>query len=142
MLTDSALTTLGNGAPEGFAVQGAGTVRVLIVDDDDSIREFVTMALRLEGCDCRTARDGRDALAVARGWRPDLIILDLNMPVMDGWTFRDEQRRSPALASIPVIVTSAGQNLQVRREMLEPCTFLPKPFELDDLYQAVGQCSP
>ena len=123
-------------------MQGEETVRVLIVDDDDSIRDFVAMALGLEGCDVRTARHGRDALDVAGQWRPDLIILDLNMPVMDGWTFRVEQRRSPVLASIPVIVTSAGQNLQRRREVLEPCTFLPKPFELDDLYQAVGSCSP
>ena len=123
-------------------MQAERGARVLIVDDDDSIREFVSMALGLEGCDVRTARDGQDALNVAQGWRPDLIILDLNMPIMDGWTFRTEQRRTPDLASIPVIVTSAGQNLQVRRETLEPCTFLPKPFELDDLYQAVGQCAP
>lgn len=123
-------------------MEDEGGARILIVDDDDSIREFVSMALGLEGCEVRTARDGRDALTVAHAWRPDLIILDLNMPVMDGWTFRVEQRRSPVLASIPVIVTSAGQNLQVRRELLEPCTFLPKPFELDALYQAVGQCSP
>ena len=123
-------------------MQGERGARVLIVDDDDSIRDFVSMALGLEGCDVRTARDGRDALNVAHVWRPDLIILDLNMPIMDGWTFRTEQRQSPVLASIPVIVTSAGQNLQVRRELLEPCTFLPKPFELDALYQAVGQCSP
>ena len=130
------------GSPGGFVVQGEGGARVLVVDDDDSIREFVSMALGLEGCDVRTARHGRDALDVASAWRPDLIILDLNMPIMDGWTFRTEQRRSPALASIPVIVTSAGQNLQVRRDVLEPCTFLPKPFELDDLYQAVGAYSP
>ena len=123
-------------------MQADGTVRVLIVDDDDSIRDFVSMALGLEGCDVRTARDGRDALDVAHAWRPDLIILDLNMPIMDGWTFRAEQRRSPALASIPVIVTSAGQNLQVRRDVLEPCTYLPKPFERGDLYQVVGQYAP
>ena len=122
-------------------MQGERAARVLIVDDDDSIRDVVSMALGLEGCDVRTARDGQDALNVAHVWRPDLIILDLNMPVMDGWTFRIEQRRTPTLAGIPVIVTSAGQNLQVRREMLEPCTYLPKPFELDELYQAVGQCA-
>ena len=122
-------------------MHGEGGVRILIVDDDDSIREFVSMALGLEGCQVRTARDGRDALDVARAWRPDLIILDLNMPVMDGWTFRVEQRRFPGLARIPVIVTSAGQYLKTRRDVLEPCTFLPKPFELDDLYQAVGRCS-
>jgi len=122
-------------------VQDGGRVRVLIVDDDDAIREFIATALGLEGCVVRTARDGRDALAVAEAWQPDLIILDLNMPVMDGWTFRVAQRLVPDLATVSVIVTSAGQNLQVRRESLEPCTFLPKPFELDSLYRAVKRYS-
>jgi CheY-like chemotaxis protein len=116
-------------------------VRVLVVDDDAAIREFVALALGMEGCAVRTAEHGREALSVAREWSPDLIVLDLNMPIMDGWTFREEQRRQPAIAEVPVIVASAGQNLAVRPEVLEPCRYLEKPFDLDDLNRAVGKCA-
>ena len=72
--------------------------RVLVVDDDASIRELLSTALEEDGYEVVPAVNGQDALAVCERWRPDVIVLDLMMPVMDGWTFakrlreRDERR--------------------------------------------------
>ena len=115
--------------------------RVLVVDDDRMIRGFVAEVLLDEGYDVRTAADGSEALDLSREWRPDLIVLDLMMPVMDGWAFRARQRREAALADVPVVVTSAATTLRVNRYQLEPCIMLPKPFELDDLLGAVESCA-
>ncbi len=116
--------------------------RVLVVDDDRAIRGFVAEVLQDEGYDVKTASDGSEALAVSREWRPDLIVLDLMMPNMDGWTFRARQRQVDALADVPVVVTSAATTLRTNRQVLEPCVLLAKPFELDDLIGAVESCAP
>ena len=115
--------------------------RVLVVDDDRAIRGFVAEVLTDEGYEVKTAGDGSEALAVSREWRPDLIVLDLMMPNMDGWTFRARQRQVDALADVPVVVTSAATTLRTNRQALEPCVLLPKPFELDDLIGAVESCA-
>jgi CheY-like chemotaxis protein len=116
--------------------------RVLVVDDDGAIRGFVAEVLMDEGYEVKTAGNGNEALAVSREWQPDLIVLDLMMPVMDGWAFRARQRQVDALAGVPVVITSAANNLRTHRDGLEPCVLLPKPFELDDLLGAVQACTP
>ena len=116
--------------------------RVLVVDDDRAIRGFVAEALMDEGYEVKTAGDGREALAVSRDWHPDLIVLDLMMPVMDGWTFRARQRQVDALADVPVVVTSAATTLRTCQQVLEPCVLLAKPFELDELLGAIQSCTP
>jgi DNA-binding response OmpR family regulator len=115
---------------------------VLVVDDDRAIRGFVAEVLMDEGYDVKTAENGNEALAVSREWHPDLIVLDLMMPVMDGWTFRARQRQEDALADVPVVVTSAATTLRTHRDTLEPCVLLPKPFELEELLGAVESCTP
>ena len=117
------------------------TRRVLVVDDDRAIRGFVAEVLKDEGYEVKTAGDGSEALAVSREWRPDLIVLDLMMPNMDGWAFRARQRQLDALADVPVVVTSAATTLRTNRQALEPCVLLAKPFELDDLIGAVESCA-
>src|SRR5947209_13870316 len=96
----------------GFALRYAGTMRqevrsvgppkhILIVDDDAATRTAMTLVLEGTGYRVASASDGREALDyLQRSERPDLILLDLMMPRMDGWQFRDQQWRSPALASI------------------------------------------
>ena len=116
--------------------------RVLVVDDDRAIRGFVAEVLMDEGYEVRTAENGNEALALSREWQPDLIVLDLMMPVMDGWTFRARQRQVDELADVPVVVTSAANKLRTDRDVLEPCVLLPKPFHLDDLLGAVQTCVP
>src|SRR5581483_2801952 len=113
--------------------------RVLVVDDDEVIRGFLREALEDDGYDVEVAGDGREALAVVDRWRPDLILLDLMMPEMDGWTFRAELRRHPDLAEIPVIVLSAVRDLGARAAALEAAALVAKPFDLDRLLETIGR---
>jgi len=107
--------------------------RILVVDDDPSIQGFLAEALADEGYGVRTAANGREALAVLRAWRPDLILLDLMMPEVDGWAFRAEQRLMPGVADVPVIVLSAARDLDARTRELEPAQVFSKPFDLEAL---------
>jgi CheY-like chemotaxis protein len=107
--------------------------RVLVVDDDPAIREFVGQALEDEGYEVRLAVNGQDALTTLLEWQANLIVLDLMMPTMDGWTFRDRQREVASLAGIPVIVMSAARNLVGQTDRLAADAILPKPFDLDTL---------
>ena len=82
---------------------------VLVIDDDPGIRRLMTSFLKLEGFAPVTAANGKEALAYLRnGGAVNVILLDLRMPVMDGWTFRREQRRDPAIVDIPVVVLSGA----------------------------------
>ena len=91
-------TPAGNGAPR----------RILLVEDDPDIRISLQSILAEEGFEVVACSNGRDALAsLGTMTAPDLIILDLMMPVMDGWQFRIQQKNDPALAQIPVIAISA-----------------------------------
>ena len=103
--------------------------RVLLVDDDDGIREMLAIGLQDEGLDVRAARDGLQALALLADWHPDAIVLDLMMPTMDGWTFRDEQRRHGLAPGVPVVIISAARDLDRHVELLGAATGLVKPFD-------------
>ena len=102
------------------------------------IRAFVALALEVSGYAVEMATNGREALEVLARRSADVILLDLMMPVMDGWQFCEEKRRRPELDMIPLAVMSAARNL---REGLGPCAprgVLPKPFMLDDLLRTIG----
>src|SRR5687767_7129031 len=91
---------------------------VLVVDDDPDARTLLEMALCLKGHVVLTAVNGADALEIARRYRPDLILLDLAMPVMDGYAFRSAQLHDPDLAAIPVIcVSGRHDSVQAARAM-------------------------
>src|SRR5439155_20514126 len=85
--------------------------RVLIVDDDLEIREFLVYALEGEGYETRGAANGLEALLLLGEWRADLIVLDLMMPEMDGRAFLNEQHRVEGFADIPVLIVSALADL-------------------------------
>src|SRR3954447_10342779 len=72
-----------------------GTGRVLVVEDEPLIRDTVRVLIALEGCDARTANDGTAALAILEQWQPDLILLDLTLPDMNGATFIAAYHRTP-----------------------------------------------
>ncbi len=117
---------------------------ILVVDDDPDIRESLREVLLSEGHDVRTATDGKDALDHLQESRPDVILLDLMMPVMDGWKFRDAQKRDQALADIPVIVISTAAG-ECGAAPADVAIQLPKPFSIDMLLEAVhraGRGSP
>jgi CheY-like chemotaxis protein len=110
---------------------------ILIVEDDDDIREALTQILELEGYTVREAANGREALDISAREPPSLILLDLMMPVMDGWQFRAEQIKDPALAQIPVVVISADAGIQEKVASFGAASVLPKPISLDRLLRAV-----
>jgi CheY-like chemotaxis protein len=109
---------------------------VLIVEDDPDLREMMAQLLTLEGFQAATVSNGREALDYL-GDRdtPEVILLDLMMPVMDGWEFRRRQRQDPDLSRVPVIVLSALD--QARAGGLDPAAFLKKPLDFDRLLQLV-----
>jgi DNA-binding response OmpR family regulator len=116
---------------------------VLIVEDDADLREMMAQILTLEGFDAATATNGREALEYLRhsGDTPQLILLDLMMPVMDGWEFQRERRRDPALADVPVVVLSALD--EARAAGAATHEFLKKPLDFDRLLKIVkGYCRP
>jgi len=117
---------------------------ILIVEDDFDIREALTQILEEEGYAVRGAANGREALDVAsEGAPPKLILLDLMMPVMNGWQFRAEQLKDPRLASVPVLVISADPQVQPKAASLGVAGLLKKPISLDDLLEAVKtHCAP
>lgn len=99
---------------------------VLVVEDDADLREMMEQLLDLEGFIPLTAPNGRDALALLRERGPvKVILLDLMMPIMDGWEFRRQQRCDPRLADIPVVVVSAVD--AERLQELDPVAVFRKP---------------
>jgi CheY-like chemotaxis protein len=114
-------------------------VSVLVVDDDPANRHSVATLLGIDGHPADVAAHGREALNLLRaGCRPALILLDLMMPVMDGWAFLRQRRREAALAVIPVVVLSAtGREEEAAVRTLGADAFLLKPVEPESLLNAV-----
>jgi CheY-like chemotaxis protein len=121
-----------------------GNGRVLVIDDDPTTRETLIELLVEEGYRAEAASDGRRALEQLRaGARPDVILLDLRMPAMNGWVFRIEQRKDPALAEIPVIVLSGAQDAAAAADFLDASDSLSKPVDVDALLQLIRKhCAP
>jgi CheY-like chemotaxis protein len=112
--------------------------RILIVEDDADLREALCDILRDEDYAVTSAADGQEALdRLRRDERPSLILLDLTMPVMNGWQFRAEQRRDPDLSEIPVLVLSAGEHLAEQVSSLGIDDFVHKPIDLGHLLQKI-----
>ncbi|MBV9322958.1 MAG: response regulator [Chloroflexi bacterium] len=123
----------------------AKTRRVLVVDDDIDIRTAVAEGLVLEGYAVETAGNGLEALMVARLTSPDAIVLDLMMPVMDGWTFLARCRTQSWCREVPIVVLSAAYALRAARERLRDFgvrVVVAKPFDLDSLIGTVQACAP
>ena len=86
-----------------------GKIRILVVEDDPSIRTVFSALLEAEGYSVHTSENGQVALDLLKtGFRPDLILLDLMMPVMSGWELLKAKRNDPAITGIPVVVLSAS----------------------------------
>src|ERR1700693_5143107 len=114
------------------------TRHILIVEDDADLREALSEVLRDEGYAVTSAADGQDALdRLRREPRPSVILLDLTMPVMNGWQFRAEQRQDPDLSEIPVVVLSAGEHLAEQMQPLEIEAFVRKPIDLGHLLRKI-----
>jgi CheY-like chemotaxis protein len=132
------LSSFGHGVR--IASVGLSKKSILVVEDDRAIRLALCEILDFEGYTVHQTIDGQKALELLQsGVRPDLILLDLMMPVMNGSQFRDAQLQDPALANIPVIILSADFNIKGASEKLGVARFLKKPVNLDELLLAVSQ---
>jgi CheY-like chemotaxis protein len=132
-LESSTCTHRRNGA--SFAVTSVMGPRVLVVDDDPDLRAMMAQLLTGEGFDTDVASNGQDALDKAHANPPRVIVLDMTMPVMDGWAFRAHQRHDVALAGIPVVVVSAVPPARLRN--VGAAAALQKPVCNDELIAAI-----
>jgi len=111
------------------------TSRILVVDDEPQVVWMLQFSLEAEGYETLSARDGRAALDEVREHHPSVVLLDIMMPVMDGWAFLEELQALPAEERPRVIVVSARSSLRDRAKAAElgADAFVAKPFNVDDL---------
>ncbi|HXU81947.1 MAG TPA: response regulator [Polyangia bacterium] len=119
----------------------SATLLIMVVEDDTDIRETVAELLVEEGYRVTTATSGRDALEhlTAAPTLPDLVLLDLMMPIMDGWTFYDHLQKEARLATLPIVVISADANVHEKAARLKPLACLRKPVGIDELLSVVAR---
>lgn len=111
---------------------------VLVVEDDPDIRETLAQILEEEGYQPLIAENGQEALRrLEEGPRPRMILLDLMMPIMDGWQFREAQRKDPKIASIPVVVISADGNVRQNALKIGANGHIRKPVGIEELLDVV-----
>lgn len=127
---------LGGRAGAGNGQEHAAT-KVLVVDDDISILDTVTAILGQEGYSVSGASSGEEALALLRTWHPTLVLLDMRMPVMDGWTVARAMRENGL--RVPIVVMTAAENARRWADEIGADAFLAKPFALDDLLAVVDR---
>ena len=114
-----------------------GSALVLVVDDEDDIRGFLESALENEGYEVVQAANGLEALHLLEAGAPELILLDMDMPVMDGREFAEAYRHSYN-PQVPIVVMSARPSAARTAASIGACCYLNKPFDLDELLQVAN----
>lgn len=117
---------------------------ILFVEDDPDFREALTEFLALHGCPVECCANGDEALRLLHSSHtlPQLIFLDLNMPVLDGWGFLNERRKDPAIADVPVVVISGlGNDAAQKARRAGALGFVPKPVDPQTLLNLVEHYS-
>ncbi|HYI24969.1 MAG TPA: response regulator, partial [Thermomicrobiales bacterium] len=107
--------------------------RILVVEDQQDVAELIQVVLRGEGHTVAIARDGAQGLMLSRDWDPDLILMDIMLPGVDGGTLISRLRKEPETSNLPIIAMSASRTLRDRSEELEADALLSKPFDVDAL---------
>lgn len=114
---------------------GAGVAPILVVDDDQEILAMLSDFLESEGLAVRTATNGEEALAQLSQVAPSLILLDMRMPVLDGWGFARRYRE--AAFPYPVVVMTAAESARRWAEEIGATAYIAKPFDVDELLQTI-----
>ena len=122
------------GAAKGGEQAGA---RVLVVDDDASILDTVTAILSAEGYQVVAANSGEEAMTLLRSWHPTLVLLDMRMPIMDGWAVARAMREGGS--KVPIVVMTAAENARRWADEIGAAGHLAKPFGLDELLRCVEE---
>lgn len=119
----------------------SNSTTVLVVDDDAEIRQAIAEVLDDEGYAVLLAANGKEALdLIAAGQRPDVILLDVMMPVMDGWHFLSARLKHPDLIEVPIIIISAGQEAEREARKVGVFEVAKKPLHVDDLIHRIEEC--
>jgi len=111
---------------------------ILIVDDDPDMVETLELVLCADGYSCRTASNGAEALDMAAAKRPGLVLLDMLMPVMNGWDCAHELRQRYG-RTVPIVVVTASEHAGKRAAEADADDVLPKPFDIDELRRIVAR---
>lgn len=123
-----------------MTVTSASPSSVLVIEDDPEMRGLLVLVLEEEGYRLLTAADGREGLELLRTTKPDVILLDMKMPVMDGYEFARRYREAHGDAErAPIVVMTAAEDPRKRAEEIGAAGWLGKPVELDDLFATVKQ---
>jgi DNA-binding response OmpR family regulator len=122
-------------------MDGGRPTSVLVVDDEPQVVWMLQFSLEAEGFDTFTARDGRAAISALQEHRPQVVLLDIMMPLMDGWSVLQEMRAIPPSERPRVIVVSARSSLRDRAKAAElgADAFVSKPFNIDDLVGVIRE---
>jgi two-component system, chemotaxis family, chemotaxis protein CheY len=112
-------------------------MRILVVEDDDGIRDLVDLVLSTAGYEVLTAPNGAAALQLVGHVHPDLVLLDMRMPVMDGWEFARRYRARPE-PHAPILVLTAARDAAARAAEIHANGYLGKPFDMEELLMLVG----
>jgi len=112
------------------------TPKVLVIDDDDELADVIRQVLRDAGYSVATVRHGAAALELVRHTSPDLILLDLSMPIMDGWSFVAQYRRT-GKADARIVLLTGNSHAPEIAERLNADGYVSKPFDLADLMAIV-----
>ena len=112
---------------------------ILLVEDHEEIWDFLSRRLKRRGHDVVVAQDGEDGLAKARSLRPEIVLLDMNLPIMDGWTVAQALKSDAATARIPVIALTAHAMAGDREKALQAgCDdYHPKPVDFSKLLEQI-----
>ena len=113
-----------------------GAHRVLVVDDDPDIRALLVSVLADDGYEAEAAPNGRDALVALEDFAADVVILDLMMPVMDGWTFAERMKER---WDIPIVVLSAANDVARHGAQIGAADIVAKPFDLETLLPTIAR---
>lgn len=107
--------------------------RILIVEDQEDVAQLIDIVLKNEGYTVAIARDGAQGLILARDWKPDLILMDIMLPGVDGGKLISRLRKEPETRDLPIVAMSASRTLRDRTPELEADALLAKPFDVDAL---------
>jgi CheY-like chemotaxis protein len=111
--------------------------RVLVIDDDDDVADVLRQALTEEGYAVATVPHGAAALEILRLHEPEVILLDLRMPLMDGWSFAERYRTATGRAPAPLILISGVADIEIEARRVGADSYFRKPFDIDELIRAI-----
>ena len=121
-------------------MSGASKCKVLIVDDEQGIRDYVSSILRRKGFVTETAADGNEALSKAAGFKPDIIVLDIIMPGLDGFQTHRRLKEDPETKDIPVIFCTSLPIFDIIKSVKSPGdSYLSKPFRAEELCRKIDK---